>query len=64
MKDSEEDAKGLVPTSFPLYPVVASRSERGNSQTPCGYVKVAFYYTRVHRPYTFEKETGGFIAIL
>ena len=55
--------QGLVPTMFPIYPVAASRSERNNAQTPVGYVKLAFYYTRVNRPYTMDKDTGNECSI-
>ncbi|XP_038047105.1 uncharacterized protein LOC119721219 isoform X2 [Patiria miniata] len=55
--EEEEKLKELRPSSFPLYPISISHKDRNSAPIPCGNIPMAFYYTRVHRPFVHDKET-------
>ncbi|XP_071792305.1 uncharacterized protein [Asterias amurensis] len=55
--DDMEKFPELTPSSFPLYPVSTSHKERSSAPIPCGSLPMAFYYTRIHRPFIHDKET-------
>ncbi|XP_071943161.1 uncharacterized protein [Antedon mediterranea] len=59
LKGSIEETADQLPANFPVYPVKASAKERRRVQTPCGTVRLTFFYTCVHKPFTFDKQTAS-----
>ncbi|XP_022079118.1 uncharacterized protein LOC110973027 isoform X2 [Acanthaster planci] len=55
--EEADKLKDLRPSSFPLYPISTSHKDRGSAPVSCGNIPIAFYYTRVHRPFVHDKET-------
>ncbi|XP_033101455.1 uncharacterized protein LOC117104681 [Anneissia japonica] len=57
LKESVADTTDQVPANFPVYPI--KTSAKNKDHLPCGTVRLAFFYTRVHKPFTLDKQTGS-----
>eukprot|EP00057_Strongylocentrotus_purpuratus_P003170 XP_003726083.1 PREDICTED: uncharacterized protein LOC100892708 [Strongylocentrotus purpuratus] len=55
--DSADDTGETIPHTFPIYPIKPSRKLKASPEAPAGSLPIIFFYTRVHKPFTFEKDT-------
>lgn len=59
--ESEEETKLFAPTPFPVYKIETGRKAK-TLEEPSGVLPLVFYYTRVHKPFVKDKETGNILS--
>ncbi|XP_063970098.1 uncharacterized protein LOC129283202 isoform X1 [Lytechinus pictus] len=55
--ESAEETGETLPHTFPIYPIKPSRKLKASPEAPVGSLPIIFFYTRIHKPFTFEKES-------